>query len=142
MPDEQTPDIENHPVLRAAKTLISIHQEQIDLIQNDGKKFYKTDPETGAREDVTAQVLGEHASNVNKARELIERVRNEKVFTTPDLDTIRLLDLPISEKSYAEKVKEEAAGKLAQTVGDQSALEEAEHVAEDPLSAVHLPEDR
>ena len=151
------PEIENHPVIRAAKTLLAVHKEQIDLIQNYDAKFFKTDPATGNKEDVTAQVLGEHVSNVNKAEELINRVRTEKVFTAPDVNIIRELDLPMSErltqphepkpdpKVVFEKQQMEAGIHAAQTQGvreEQAKLVAAKEADEDPASVVHLPGER
>lgn len=155
------PEIENHPVIKAAKTLLAIHQEQIDLIQNHGAKFLKTNPDTGEQEDVTAQVLAEHVSNVNKAEELINRVRTEKVFTAPDVNIIRELDLPMSErgdeklvqphepksdpKVLLEKQQMEKGIHAAQTQGvreEKAKLVAAQEADADPASVVHLPGER
>ena len=153
-PIKGDPEIENHPVIKAAKTLLSVHQEQIDLIQNHKAQFFKTNPGTGEKEDVTAQVLGEHVSNVNKAEELINRVRTEKVFTAPDVNIIRELDLPMSEKLeqphapksdeqvLLEKKQMERGIHAAQTQGvreERARLMEAEKADVDPASVVHLP---
>lgn len=159
-PIKGDPEIENHPVIKAAKTLLSVHQEQIDLIQNHKAQFFKTNPDTGEKEDVTAQVLGEHVSNVNKAEELINRVRAEKVFTAPDVNIIRELDLPMSEKgekleqphtpkSYEqvllEKKQMERGIHAAQTQGvreEKAKLVAAQEADADPASVVHLPGER
>lgn len=151
-------EIENHPVIKAAKLLIDVHKAEIDLIQNHDAKFFKTDETTGVKEDITAQVLGEHVSNINKAEQLIARVRESKVFTAPDVNTIRELDLPMSEKGgkeleqphtpkpdaqvVAEKKQMEASVHAAQTQGireERAKLVAAEEADKDVGAIVHLP---
>lgn len=149
VPPGLDPEIENHPIIKACKVLIEIHQTQIDLIQNGGQKLFRKN-EVGEDEDVTAQVLGESVSNVNKANELMTKVRTEKVFTSPSVDLIRELDVYATENPFkggpgAEKSITSQVVKIVDLVpqhAPQHLPESAEHAAEDPDVIVGLPEDR
>ncbi len=154
---DPVPDVENHPVIRATKLVLEIHAAQVDRIQNYGEKLFRTNPETGEKEDVTAQVLGESMSAISQGNELIDKVRvSELKSGVPD--DFEGLTLNVNDYDPAKPLEVQRATLHPDSITSQVVTvltpasevggvpehlpPSADDVADDPMSSVNLPEDR
>lgn len=78
MSDKVYENPEDHPIIKAARQIITIHHSAIDGLK-DGKRLQKTENINGVDSvtDVTDEFLTKAKENISDAEALIERVTKE-----------------------------------------------------------------
>lgn len=121
----ENPELNDHPVIRGALVLIDVHGATLRRIE-EGARYYgvaKSERYAGLEIDVTDEVKRLTVENLEKARDLIERVRRAGVVS-----------------DEAERIAREIKTEVAEKIHPVAAS--AEHAAEEPDDIVQLPGDR